>query len=508
MRLNAVLTLRHIGHHRSLYQYRFHPRSLTADWKTHRMLERRDRLMVFERARQDFYLQPMVWILQADPGLSAAVASVGHVVWSLEHPLHALPMHEMPLVYVKAGSALEARQAPSMQVPPQVPSVFVAIDGGTDIHAHAGWHQLITLGEPSEAAVPQRWWRVADLQTLVRTVDIWTKQRALQRLERAAEEPEVTSCKASIIICTNRGDQQVARTLDAVCSQEGCNSYEVILVDNSADGAACAINPVSLLKKDGRVSVRTVKWPAPGLSLARNAGLAAASGAIICFLDDDSVPQPDWLAHVMQAFDTHADVGVVGGHIRLRVPEPRPSAVRPGWEKYWSHFVTGYTEFTTVSHWWEFPWGANWAARRQALREAGGFRSAFGRVGSNYWGGEELVASAVIQRLGYRIGIEPRAEVIHEVQSSRFTFWHVCRTVIAGNLASYAAQRDLYIPRDIGVRSQLRALMTDHWDPTLPTMPSRLASFGARKVGQVAVLAAVAADILRRMRRPAAMRGR
>src|SRR5262245_61849628 len=132
----------------------------------------------------------------------------------------------------------------------------------------------------------------------------------------------------------------------------------------------------------------------PGLSFARNAGLGEAQGEVVCFLDDDAIAMENWLEETWKAYEGKQQAGVVGGRIILKLPEDKPAWLGPDWYAYWSHFWPGCEEYTEVRQWWEFPYGANWTARRQALLEIGGFRTAYGRIGNDYGGGEELVAAS------------------------------------------------------------------------------------------------------------------
>src|SRR5256886_10764453 len=67
-------------------------------------------------------------------------------------------------------------------------------------------------------------------------------------------------------------------------------NYEVILVDDGSTDDTAAIA--------GQYDVRLIRTPNRGLSSARNAGLAAATGEIVAYLDDDAYPDPHWLTYL------------------------------------------------------------------------------------------------------------------------------------------------------------------------------------------------------------------
>jgi O-antigen biosynthesis protein len=204
--------------------------------------------------------------------------------------------------------------------------------------------------------------------------------------------------------------------------------------------------------------IRVVECPLVSLSHERNAGISEARGAILCFLDDDAVATYTWLENIQTAFNEHPNAGVIGGTIRLQVPEQQPSALLPGSEMYWSHFTVDHSDYTPVHNWWESPWRANWCSRRRVLLEIGGFRTRYGRRGHKFGGGKEIVAAALSSTLGYEIAIAPNAAVIHNVDLQHFSWYHLRRSVVNGALTSYFLQRDLYIPMASSIRATLRAI--------------------------------------------------
>ena len=74
-----------------------------------------------------------------------------------------------------------------------------------------------------------------------------------------------------------------------------------------------------------------------GLSGARNSGIAAASGSVIAFIDEDAVAEPDWLERLGQAYQDARVLGV-GGAV-----DPMWLGGRPGWFPEEFDWVVGCT---------------------------------------------------------------------------------------------------------------------------------------------------------------------
>ena len=192
--------------------------------------------------------------------------------------------------------------------------------------------------------------------------------------------------------------------------------------------------------------LRLIHCPILGLSFARNAGISEAASELLLFIDDDATADYRLLEEYIKAYKNHPEAGVIGGHIILERPRDLFMVWKAGWERYWSQFITGYTAFTVVNKWWEYPWGANWLARRVCLMQTGGFRTGYGRKGNDFSGGEEIVAASLIQSLGYTIGVLPTARVLHHVDRERFNIRHIRQTIFAGQFTHYQSQLELRLP--------------------------------------------------------------
>jgi hypothetical protein len=114
----------------------------------------------------------------------------------------------------------------------------------------------------------------------------------------------------------------------------------------------------------------------PGAGGARNTGVAAASGAIIAFLDDDAEARPDWLQQLAACYRDPHVLGV-GGAI-----DPRWLAHIPAWFPPEFRWVIGctYTGMPLKRARIRNLIAANMSVHRDVFQALGGFRPGFGNV--------------------------------------------------------------------------------------------------------------------------------
>jgi glycosyltransferase involved in cell wall biosynthesis len=269
---------------------------------------------------------------------------------------------------------------------------------------------------------------------------------ASRRVTEAGSASTVAAPAVTVVVCTYRRPACLRHALESLGRQTwSAEAFDVIVVNNApddhrVDDVVGAIRHAHFAAAPSRL--RLVPCAAPGLSHARNAGLAAARGAIVAFLDDDALAAPTWLEAVERTFAAHPRAGVVGGTIRLEPPSPVPRWLRPGWEHYWSHLIIAGDGPRPARDWTEYPWGANWSARRQPLLDAGGFSPDYGRTGDDFAGGEEIVAAAALQQRGWEILLVPEAVVVHRPPANRYMLRHVWERIRSARREEYRQRRD------------------------------------------------------------------
>lgn len=108
--------------------------------------------------------------------------------------------------------------------------------------------------------------------------------------------------KVSVVIPTYNGAAEVRRAIDSALAQEGCEVEVIPVNDGSTDDTAYVLNSYGS-------RIRAVHQKNSGPAATRNAGIAAATGDWVAFLDHDDYWQPGKLAAQLAAADrTGADV--------------------------------------------------------------------------------------------------------------------------------------------------------------------------------------------------------
>jgi len=186
-------------------------------------------------------------------------------------------------------------------------------------------------------------------------------------------------------------------------------NFEVIVVNGpSTDNTEAVIQPYLDRIKYGRC-------PDANLSMSRNIGIAMADGDIVCFMDDDAVPEPDWLNQLATGY-TEQVVAGVGGFIRDHTGYKFQCKVvacdRYGNGESFDSLDAAKLDsgpkpfrFTSLT-------GTNSSFRRDAILEIGGFDEEY-----VYFLDETDVIVRLIDA-GYRVELVPNAEIHHKYASS------------------------------------------------------------------------------------------
>jgi GT2 family glycosyltransferase len=223
---------------------------------------------------------------------------------------------------------------------------------------------------------------------------------ARRALRAIPPDPERVAPLVSVIVCTRNGARRIVECLENLARLE-YSAYEVIVVDDgSTDGTADVA---------AEYDVRVIRGVHRGLSAVRNAGLAAARGEIIAYIDDDAFPDSHWLNFLVGAFERGAHVAVGG-----------PNLV-PADDGYLAQLVGrapgGPTHVLLNDQEAEHIPGCNMAFRRDALREIAGFDEQF------WIAGDDVDVCWRLMERGGTLGFAPSAVVWHRRRGSLRAYW-------------------------------------------------------------------------------------
>ena len=222
----------------------------------------------------------------------------------------------------------------------------------------------------------------------------------------------------SVIVCTRDRPAAVSQCLRSL-QQTDYDPVEILVVDNApvSDTTRRLVDHFAL--NDQRI--RYTCEPRPGLSMARNHGLAAAKHDLVAFTDDDIVADPSWLPALVAGFAADPQAACVTGMVASRSLETRAERyfdARYSWGTAFEARRYDLTTFRDPSALYPFKagifgTGANFAVRREVVSKLGGFDSLLG-VGAPGKGGEDLDMFVRIILAGHRLSYLPAALVWHQ----------------------------------------------------------------------------------------------
>lgn len=231
--------------------------------------------------------------------------------------------------------------------------------------------------------------------------------------QEPAGEPRV-----SVVVATYDRYDDLPRAIASLLDQDVSRGFlEIIVVDNSPDRDRAE---AFADRYAGLAGLAYLIAAEPGLSNARNVGLARSRAPIVAFMDDDALAAPDWARRIDEAFQRLGDdVAALGGRVLPRFVSARPTWLADELMSYLS--IIDWPGGARVLKRTEWIAGCNMAFRRPRLIDAGGFPLRLGRKG----GGHVLLSneeSAVVARLreqGQVVAYAPQARVEHVIDPAR-----------------------------------------------------------------------------------------
>lgn len=218
-----------------------------------------------------------------------------------------------------------------------------------------------------------------------------------ERFAQAPGFPLPHHPRVTVVVASYNGDRTLGACLDSL-ERLNYPDYEVVLVD---DGSTDTTPQLAAAHPRLRCFRHAENL---GLSVARNTGLAAATGEIVAFTDADCRADEDWLYYLVADLLNHGCAGIGGPNFLPPEDSPVAAAVMasPGGP---AHVLVADRQAEHVP-------GCNMAFYKSVLDELGGFDPIFTQAG------DDVDLCWRLQQAGYRIGFSPAAFVWHSRRST------------------------------------------------------------------------------------------
>ncbi|HZT66422.1 MAG TPA: glycosyltransferase [Acidimicrobiales bacterium] len=202
-----------------------------------------------------------------------------------------------------------------------------------------------------------------------------------------ADPDRAITSRVAVVVPTRNRRHLLGQALGGLRGQSRPPDEIVVVSDGSTDGTDELVETLP---------IRLVRTSGVGSAGARNAGWKATEGDLIAFLDDDCVPDADWLSRLLAPFDDPR-VGLVQGRTRPA------RALDVGERSISVETETGLYESCNIAY------------RRTALQEVDGFDESFTRRFGPF--GEDTDLAWRVKRLGWESRFNSDAVVSHDVSA-------------------------------------------------------------------------------------------
>jgi GT2 family glycosyltransferase len=206
--------------------------------------------------------------------------------------------------------------------------------------------------------------------------------------------------RISVVVCTYNGSRTIRDCLEGLLRLEYPNFEVIVVNDGSTDETAAIVE---------QYSFRLISTKNYGLGCARNTGLAAATGEIVAYIDDDAYPDPHWLTYLAATFMRTTHAGVGGPNLPPAGDGPIAECI--------AHAPGGPVHVLLSDQEAEHIPGCNMAFRKAALQAIRGFDPQF-RIA-----GDDVDVCWRLQQRGWTLGFHPAAMVWHHRRNSVRAYW-------------------------------------------------------------------------------------
>lgn len=226
--------------------------------------------------------------------------------------------------------------------------------------------------------------------------------------------------KITVILVTYNRCQSLSRALESVAASRLPESigWEVLVVDNNSNDQTPRVVEEFNQRFPGRF--RYLFEAHPGKSHGLNAGVRAARGDILAFIDDDVTAEVTWLQNLTAILHDGEWAGS-GGRILLERNFSPPRWLALDGPYNMGGMLAAFDLGEKSGKLDEPPYGTNMAFRKEIFKKYGDFRTDLGPRPGSKIRNEDTEFGRRLMAAGERLWYEPSAVVHHPVPQDRLT---------------------------------------------------------------------------------------
>jgi FkbM family methyltransferase len=284
--------------------------------------------------------------------------------------------------------------------------------------------------------------------TLPVSVVLCTRNPRADLLDRALESLDrqrLDRSEFEVIVVDNASTQPLqSGQLERLGSSSSCDAC--VSVDRRSREEATqasqlqnnVADPAQAVPSDHRpMQICLIVEPRVGHIFARSAGIAAARGALIVFVDDDNFLEPDYLSNALRISREQPGIGAFGGIAASEFETP-PAVWKLQLLPFLAVRDNGPEPVTSSTDAWGIwePIGAGLVVRREIARRFVHLvahlpgAASLGRNQQSLMSGDDALFSRIACRLGYSISYQPALRLTHHIKASRFHLAYLARLLI------------------------------------------------------------------------------
>lgn len=310
MRINNLFQLRHSDFEKTIYQYRFHPASLTARDKELKITENRYQEMLWENFRRDYFLKPLCWIIDGDYNSSEIFKEFQESIIGANHKIiYAEDLEEISAqsiyeqkIYIKFPGKKKLQGDIDSVYRVLIVSLEEVTENGYDCYIDVYGRDMTLLTAENYI----KWFYVKSGKDAFGIIDAKAKGEFLYDMEKVSTSDRKYKYDVSVILPFTDEKEAFCQCIDTLCEQDFSKSkYELILIGEREKRTEILKLINKIQKKEPYV--KYVEASEANITTYINTGFWASKGKYINILNPIYKCNRSYITKIVDTFQKNPD---------------------------------------------------------------------------------------------------------------------------------------------------------------------------------------------------------